>query len=170
MVLYVSLYREVRTDLIGLASGACNGEYRAPLHGSSSLLVSNARDALQAPKRHRWYCGEMKGPDLDRERSEQKRSRAGFLVLYNEGLPAGFPRATDALLVAYHERYPEQFAGGFWSLDLHRKKLMDWRPGYLKSLEPRSHIPTTRATIGLSTSAEPVESGSSLFSSHCIDT
>ena len=77
----------------------------------------------------------MKGPDPDRERSEQKRSAAEFLALYNEGLPLGFPRATAALLAAYRSRYADQFKGSFWSLDQHRKKVMDWLPGHLKSLE-----------------------------------
>jgi hypothetical protein len=79
----------------------------------------------------------MKGPDLDREHSEQKRSTSEFLVAYNEGLPVGFPRATSALLAEYKSQYAHQFKEGFWSLNLHRKKIMDWLPGYLKSLEQR---------------------------------
>ena len=75
------------------------------------------------------------GPDLDRERSERKCSLAEFLKLYNDGLPLGFPRVTGVLLAAYQGRYAEQFKDGLWSLDLHRKKVMDWLPGYLKSLE-----------------------------------
>lgn len=77
----------------------------------------------------------MKGPDPDRVRSEQKRSSAEFLTLYNEGLPTGFPRATAPLLAEYKSRFTDQFKGGFWSLELHRKKFMDWLPGYLKSIE-----------------------------------
>jgi len=77
----------------------------------------------------------MKRHDVDRERSERKHSQAEFLTLYNEGLPGDFPRATSALLVVYQDQYPGQFRDGFWSLDLHRKKFMDWLPGYLKSLE-----------------------------------
>lgn len=77
----------------------------------------------------------MKGPDLDRERSEQKHSLAEFLALYNHGLPAEFPRATAALLSEYQGQYPGQFKDDTWSLDLHRKKFMDWLPGHLKSLK-----------------------------------
>ena len=76
----------------------------------------------------------MRGPDLDRERSEKKHTRAEFLTLYNEGLPPGFPRATSALLAEYRYRYSDQFKDGYWSLNLHRKKFMDWLPGYLKSI------------------------------------
>jgi hypothetical protein len=78
----------------------------------------------------------MKGPDLDRERSEEKHSLEHFLKIYNAGLPAGFPRASASLLEKYKEQYPGQFKGkGDWSLDVHRKKFMDWLPMYLKSLE-----------------------------------
>ena len=77
----------------------------------------------------------MKGPDVDRERSERKHSLAEFLALYNEGLPPAFPRATAALLAEYENQYAGQFKDGLWSLDLHRKKFMDWLPGYLKSRE-----------------------------------
>lgn len=79
----------------------------------------------------------MKGPDLDRERSERKLALSDFLALYNEGLPAGFPRASFAFLEQFKKLYPAQFKDGFWSLDLHRKKFMDWLPTHLKSLGPR---------------------------------
>ncbi|MDD3531360.1 MAG: hypothetical protein PHV99_02100 [Candidatus Pacebacteria bacterium] len=77
----------------------------------------------------------MRGPDLDKERSEEKHSLADFVKFYNAGLPAGFPRATAALLTEYRSKNKDQFKGGFWSLDLHRKKFMDWLPGHLKSLK-----------------------------------
>jgi hypothetical protein len=79
----------------------------------------------------------MQGRDLDRERSEQMHTRASFLKIYNDGLPPQFPRASLALLSHYQAAYPGQFkAGGLWSLDVHRKKFMDWLPMHLKSLEP----------------------------------
>lgn len=93
-------------------------------------------ETLGARNRHRWYGGLMKGPDLDRQRSEKKHSLVEFLALYNDGLPLEFPRATAALLAEYQNRYGGQFKDGLWSLGLHRKKFMDWLPGYLKSLEP----------------------------------
>lgn len=80
----------------------------------------------------------MKGPDLDRVRSEQKRSLSEFLTLYNAGLPAQFPRASAALLEQFKSAFPTLFkADGLWSLDQHRKKIMDWLPAHIKSLEPR---------------------------------
>ena len=46
----------------------------------------------------------MKGPDLDRERSERKISIRDFLAVYNQGLPEGFPRASLVLLEHYKEQ------------------------------------------------------------------
>ncbi len=90
-----------------------------------------------ARERKMWYSGTMRGPDLDRERSERKHSRGEFLALYNEGLPSGFPRATAALLAEYRRTHIDQFKGEHWSLDLHRKKVMDWLPVRLDALKSR---------------------------------
>ncbi len=78
----------------------------------------------------------MLGFDYDRAHSEQKRTLAEFLELYNASLPVHFPRASAALLTCYRENYPSQFKrDGLWSLDLHRKRIMDWLPEHLESLE-----------------------------------
>jgi hypothetical protein len=78
----------------------------------------------------------MKAPDLDRERSERKIAIADFLKTYNAGLPESFPRASLSLLMEYKRHYPSQFKEGeLWSLDLHRKKFMDWLPMHLKSIQ-----------------------------------
>lgn len=76
----------------------------------------------------------MKAPDLDKERSERKLSLGEFLTAYNRGLPKAFPRASAVFLNRFQEAYPSQFKDGMWSLDLHRKKFMDWLPQYLRSL------------------------------------
>ncbi len=69
----------------------------------------------------------MRAPDLDRERSEKVRSLAEFLKLYNENLPLAFPRASAVLLEQFESAHAGLFkARGVWSLDLHRKKVMDW--------------------------------------------
>ena len=78
----------------------------------------------------------MKGPDLDRQRSELRVTRAEFISAYNDKLPTGFPRVSKEVLEVYRGRYPGQFKeDGLWSLDQHRKRVMDWLPMYLKSLE-----------------------------------
>lgn len=69
----------------------------------------------------------MRTPDLDRARSELSRSRAEFLKLYNENLPTTFPRATNTLLEEFENDHTNLFKTvGNWSLDIHRKKVMDW--------------------------------------------
>jgi hypothetical protein len=78
----------------------------------------------------------MRGIDVDKVRSEKKLSMKEFLGVYNEGLPTGFPRASLPHLENFREGNAGLFKDGLWSLDLHRKKFMDWLPAYLKSLEP----------------------------------
>ena len=76
----------------------------------------------------------MKGPDLDRERSEKKLSLPEFLAAYNKDLPSQFPRASASLLKIFSERHPEFFKrDSNWSLDQHRKKVMDWLPGHIRA-------------------------------------
>lgn len=75
----------------------------------------------------------MKLPDLDRLRSERELSLADFLKSYNEKLPTQFPRASLALLREFKESHDVLFKGDVWSLDQHRKKVMDWLPSRLKT-------------------------------------
>lgn len=76
----------------------------------------------------------MKGPDLDRERSERKLSFAEFLASYNEGLPLDYPRVSAITLKEFAQTHPDLFKkGGNWSLGQHRKKVMDWLPAHTRS-------------------------------------
>ena len=69
----------------------------------------------------------MKLPDLDRLRSEKSLSFGDFLKSYNADLPADFPRASLALLREFKKSHTSLFKGeNVWSLDQHRKKVMDW--------------------------------------------
>ncbi|HQT83166.1 MAG TPA: hypothetical protein PLW99_03390 [Candidatus Paceibacterota bacterium] len=69
----------------------------------------------------------MKSPDVDRLRSEKPISFSDFLQSYNENLPAAFPRASLALLREFKKANASLFKeGNLWSLDQHRKKVMDW--------------------------------------------
>lgn len=71
----------------------------------------------------------MKLPDLDKERSEKHLSLPEFLKCYNEKLPPVFPQASLALLREFKKTHQSIFKeGGTWSLDQHRKKVMDWLP------------------------------------------
>lgn len=79
----------------------------------------------------------MRTPDLDRERSEKKLSLADFLKSYNADLPSAFPPASTSILNEFKKSYPALFkdeSNNAWSLDQHRKKVMDWLPGHTKSL------------------------------------
>ncbi len=52
-----------------------------------------------------------------------------FLKRYNESMPASFPRATVPLLKKFKETHVMLFSTvDLWSLDKHRKKVMDWLP------------------------------------------
>lgn len=68
----------------------------------------------------------MKLPDVDRLRSEKSLSLSDFVKSYNENLPLQFPRASLALLREFKESHGTLFRGDVWSLDQHRKKVMDW--------------------------------------------
>ena len=61
--------------------------------------------------------------------SQVQITLADFLESYNKNMPASFPRASAKLLVKFKESHPTLFKkGDTWSLDQHRKKLMDWIP------------------------------------------
>jgi len=71
----------------------------------------------------------MKTRDFDRERSELLVSLPDFLKSYNKTIPAGFPRASTALLKKFKDSHATLFKhGDLWSLDEHRKKIIDWLP------------------------------------------
>lgn len=75
----------------------------------------------------------MKTPDVDRARSEEQLSLPNFLKSYNNVLPLEFPRASLALLREFQKAHSTLFkSNGSWSLDQHRKKVMDWLPSRLK--------------------------------------
>ncbi|MHB8860488.1 MAG: hypothetical protein ACYC48_02000 [Minisyncoccota bacterium] len=69
----------------------------------------------------------MRTPDHDRERSEKKRTLSDFAVLYNENLPVTFPRVSEELLKEFRSGHAGLFpVGKGWTLDQHRRKVMDW--------------------------------------------
>lgn len=80
----------------------------------------------------------MKGPDVDRIRCEKPLTLAAFLKCYNEDLPPQFPQASAPLLREFKKRNASLFrADNLWSLDQHRKKVMDWLPAHLRALEAK---------------------------------
>lgn len=60
---------------------------------------------------------------------EMQISLADFLKSYNQNMPPSFPRASTALLNQFREEHASLFKhGDMWSLDLHRKKVIEWLP------------------------------------------
>lgn len=52
---------------------------------------------------------------------------AAFLENYNRNIPAGYPQASTKMLKQFQVAHPILFKhGDEWSVDKHRKKLMDW--------------------------------------------
>lgn len=53
-----------------------------------------------------------------------------FLESFNHNMPSSFPKVTEAQLLKFKESHAAFFKGGAntWSLDQHRKKVIDWLP------------------------------------------
>ena len=63
--------------------------------------------------------------------NEAKTSLADFMESYNKSIPGGFPRPSPKLLKTFQELHPMLFKhGDEWSIDKHRKRLMDWLVSY----------------------------------------
>lgn len=61
------------------------------------------------------------------EINEAPVTLAVFLEAYNKGVPAGSVRATTATLKKFQDAHPTLFKGkDAWSIDRHRKRLIDW--------------------------------------------
>lgn len=61
--------------------------------------------------------------------SQERVSPADFMESYNKNTPESFPRVTLVLLKKFKEAHSSLFKqSDMWSIDLHRKKLMDWLP------------------------------------------
>lgn len=66
--------------------------------------------------------------------SQEQVSLSEFLESYNKNMPPAFPRATPALLKKFKDDHAMLFKhGDSWSLDQHRKKMMDWLPRNVKN-------------------------------------
>ncbi len=59
--------------------------------------------------------------------SETQVSVHDFMLSYNENIPQGYPQASEELLRKFKSEHPLFFKhGNLWSLDEHRKKVIDW--------------------------------------------
>jgi hypothetical protein len=56
-----------------------------------------------------------------------EKSLSVFVQYYNQNIPSQFPRASVEALETFKEAHPELFKDGpEWTIDKHRKRLMDW--------------------------------------------
>ncbi len=71
----------------------------------------------------------MKKSHRKQEPNQALITLVDFLKSYNKNMPVQFPRASAALLKQFKESHLGLFKhGDFWSLDEHRKKVIDWLP------------------------------------------
>ena len=77
----------------------------------------------------------MKRFDAQRELHETVTSLSRFAEIYNTTLPLGFPRASVKALEQFQATHPLLFKNGDeWSIDRHRKRLMDWLSSHRNAL------------------------------------
>ncbi|MCX6741491.1 MAG: hypothetical protein NTY61_03790 [Candidatus Parcubacteria bacterium] len=58
-------------------------------------------------------------------------TQEGFMAYYNQNIPASFPRATAEALTEFKNSHASLFDdSGLWTIDKHRRRLMDWLPSY----------------------------------------
>lgn len=75
------------------------------------------------------YLLVVKIPSKEEAASLVEMSQMDFLASYNQNMPPQFPRVTTAQLNKFKEDHGSLFKhGNMWSLDQHRKKIMDWLP------------------------------------------
>ena len=61
------------------------------------------------------------------EQNQVRTTLAAFMESYNRSIPGGFPPASVKMLKQFQAAYPLLFKhGDEWSIDRHRKRLMDW--------------------------------------------
>lgn len=74
-----------------------------------------------------WYCYDMRKYAKEAKISELQISLSEFLESFNKNMPVAFPRVSVAQLQKFKETHESLFkSDGLWSLDQHRKKIIDW--------------------------------------------
>ena len=72
----------------------------------------------------------MKKYEQDLLTSQEQLTLGVFLESFNKNMPESFPKATAPLLKKFKDSHESLFKdSNSWSLDVHRKKLIDWVPG-----------------------------------------
>ena len=69
----------------------------------------------------------MRRKDITFEMNQASTPLLVFLDSYNKSVPNGFPHASAKMLKLFQVAHPVLFKhGDEWSIDRHRKRLMDW--------------------------------------------
>ncbi len=72
--------------------------------------------------------------NIEQEISKIVVSTSVFLASYNRDIPKGFPEASLENLEQFYKAHPLLFKDGRkWSMDRHRKRVMDWLASYHES-------------------------------------
>ena len=72
---------------------------------------------------------KMKVRNRELELNLVKTPLLAFMESYNKSIPGGFPCVTVKILKHFQVLHPALFKNSNeWSIDKHRKKVMDWLP------------------------------------------
>ncbi len=71
----------------------------------------------------------MKKKEKEPKLHENSISLSEFKDSFNQNMPETFPKVTEEQLLRFKKEHIAFFKhGDLWSLDLHRKKIIDWLP------------------------------------------
>ncbi len=77
----------------------------------------------------------MKRVDVQQELNVAMTTLSSFAETYNKTIPLGFPRASAKVLLQFQAAHPLLFKNGDeWSIDRHRKRVMDWLSSHHNAL------------------------------------
>ena len=69
--------------------------------------------------------------DKNLELNQIKTPLLAFMESYNKSIPVSFPHVSVKILKNFQALHPILFKHSTeWSIDKHRKRLMDWLPSY----------------------------------------
>ncbi len=78
---------------------------------------------------HLWYDQDMKKLPKPLQLNEIMLTPAEFLESYNKNIPEGYPHVSMDILQKFKESHLSLFkSNDLWSLDQHRKRMIDWLP------------------------------------------
>jgi len=69
--------------------------------------------------------------NIEQEISQIIVTTSAFVASYNRDIPKGYPEASVENLEQFYKAHPLLFKNGRkWSMDRHRKRVMDWLASY----------------------------------------